>query len=151
FRFLTGLSDAWFRRLGGAGSFSRLARRLVRSASGLCVVTATEDAPGTDVLVGLALQRAWLALTEGGVAPQPMMTLPVLDSVVAQSVAGSLRDPNRPGLDLQSQSGPQAESTMPRISEKSGDTLDRRLVEELFARFHELVPEAQSRRPAFLL
>jgi len=153
FRFLTGLSDAWFRRLGGAGSFSRLARRLVSSASGMCVVTALDSAPGTDVLVGLALQRAWLALTEAALAAQPMMTLPVLDSVLAYgpSVAGSLRDPNRFDVDSQSRPCSPAESSVQRISEKSGYTVDRLLVEELLARFRDLVPEVQSQRPAFLL
>jgi len=151
FRFLTGLSDVWFRGLGGAGSFSRLARRLLNSASGLCVVTALDAAPGTDVLVGLALQRAWLALTEAGLAAQPMMTLPVLDSVLTQSVAGSLRDPNAGDVDSHRSSGSQAESSVQRISEKSGYTADRQLVDGLLARFHELVPELQSGRPAFLL
>lgn len=121
FRVLTGLSDTWFRRLGGPGNFSRLARRLVNSASGLCVVTTAARDAGTDVLVGQAVQKAWLALTECGLAAQPMMTLPVLENSLEQ---GSAPQPAR---------------------------LDRGLVEELLRRFRELAPAAGAQRPAFLL
>lgn len=121
FRFLLGVSDGWFRRLGGSGSFSRLARKLVASASGLCLVIAADTTPETDVLVGLALQRAWLALTDSGLSAQPMMTLPCLENVLQHGT-------------------PEQRSR-----------LDGRLIEKLQARFHELVPEARGERPAFLL
>ena len=121
FRFLTGLSDTWFRRLRGAGNFSKLARQLVGSASGMCIVTAAGDDPATDVLVGLALERAWLALVAQGLCAQPMMTFPVLENVLQQG------------------------------SPEQQQKLDRTLIENLRSRFRELVPETQSQRPAFLL
>ncbi len=69
-------------RLGGAGRvFAAKARKLVSSASGLCLVVAPDGAPATDVIVGRALQRAWLALAKEGLAAQPMMSLPVLENV----------------------------------------------------------------------
>ena len=121
FKFLTGLSDKWFKRLGGPGTFSRHARRLVASSSGMCLVTAADNRPKTDVLAGLAIQRAWLALAESGMSAQPMMTLAVLDNVLEQG------------------------------SEAHRESLDRHLVEDLRTRFQELVPESKGGRPAFLL
>lgn len=121
FRFLLGLSDAWFRRLGGRGNFSRLAKRLLTSASGLCLVTAADAKPATDVFVGLALQRAWLALTEAGLSAQPLMTFPCLENVLQHGTP------------------------------EQRARLDKTLVEKLQSRFHELVPEARGERAAFLL
>jgi nitroreductase len=71
-------------KLGGAASvFRGKARALVASSSGLCVVAAPDGSEATDVTVGRAVQRAWLALTTEGLAAQPMMSLPVLDNAMA--------------------------------------------------------------------
>lgn len=73
----------WLLKVGGGlSAFSALARKLVISASGLCAVAAPDDAAQTDVLVGRAMQRAWLALTSRGLASQPMMSLMVLDNAL---------------------------------------------------------------------
>jgi hypothetical protein len=53
------------------------ARRLVESATGVCVITAGLD-PMDDVEVGRAMQRAWMALTKHGLAAHPMTTLVTL-------------------------------------------------------------------------
>ena len=49
------------------------ARRLLESASGVCVITAGPD-PADDIDVGRAVQRAWMVLTKLGMAAQPMTT-----------------------------------------------------------------------------
>lgn len=68
---------------GGLRVFAKKARQLVESASGLCLVVAPDDRPETDLAVGRAMQRAWLALTAEGLAAQPMMSLPVLENALA--------------------------------------------------------------------
>jgi nitroreductase len=73
----------WLLRLGGASKvFAAKARQLVAGASGLCLVAARGRDAATDLAVGRALQRAWLALTARGLAAQPMMSLPVLDNAL---------------------------------------------------------------------
>jgi nitroreductase len=72
----------WLFRLGGAGKFAAKARQLVASASGLCLVVAPDDTEATDLTVGRVMQRAWLALTEQGLAVQPMSSLPVLENAL---------------------------------------------------------------------
>lgn len=67
---------------GGLRAFAKKARQLVESASGLCVVVARGSAPATDLVVGRAMQRAWLALGSAGLAVQPMMSVPVLENVL---------------------------------------------------------------------
>jgi nitroreductase len=70
-------------KLGGAPAvFNAKSRGLVASASGLCVVAAPDGAEETDLDVGRAVQRAWLALTAEGLAAQPMMSLPVLENAL---------------------------------------------------------------------
>jgi nitroreductase len=70
-------------RIGGAGRvFAAKARQLVASASGLCLIVAPDRAEATDVSVGRVTESAWLALTEQGMAAQPMMSLLVLDNVL---------------------------------------------------------------------
>jgi sulfur-carrier protein adenylyltransferase/sulfurtransferase len=99
------------------------ARKLVKSASGLCVVVAPED-PRTsymDLLVGRAMQRAWLALHEEGLAVQPMMSLLVLDNLL---------DHGSPELIA---------------------SLGRKRLLALRDGFRALVPEVGSGRPAFLM
>jgi hypothetical protein len=53
--------------------FARYAGRLIRSSSGLCVIS-VDDAAHADVRAGRAMLRAWLALTQQGMAVQPMMS-----------------------------------------------------------------------------
>jgi nitroreductase len=72
----------WLLRLGGAARvFAAKATALVRSASGLCLVVAPGSSNETDLAVGRAMQRAWLALTALGLHAQPMMSLCVLESI----------------------------------------------------------------------
>src|SRR5262249_8275088 len=59
-------------------------RRLVHSASGLCLIVAPDGEAGTDLHVGQAMQRAWLALTAAGLAVQPMSS-PVILSATPDS------------------------------------------------------------------
>jgi nitroreductase len=74
---------SWLLRLaGGLRLFAETARRLITSASGLCLVVAPDRVVATDLTVGRAMQRAWLALTAEGLAVQPMMSLPVLDNAL---------------------------------------------------------------------
>lgn len=72
-----------FRVLALEANFARHARRLVRSASGLAIVIAPDELPTTDVAVGRAMLRAWLAATRAGLAVQPMMSFPVLDGALS--------------------------------------------------------------------
>ncbi len=46
------------------------------------MITAEDDMQRTDLLVGRAMQRAWLALTKQGLAVQPMMSLLVLQNAL---------------------------------------------------------------------
>jgi hypothetical protein len=59
------------------------AKRLIRSASGLCFITSYENSVSADVAVGRMMQRSWLSLTEQHFAVQPMMSLPVLLSATS--------------------------------------------------------------------
>jgi nitroreductase len=70
-------------RLAATGAAQRMgarARRLVESASGVCVITRPEAAqdPHLDVEVGRCMQRAWLALTRRGLVAHPMSTVQLL-------------------------------------------------------------------------
>ncbi|MBI1848186.1 MAG: hypothetical protein HY294_10945 [Candidatus Rokubacteria bacterium] len=85
-RVMGRLPDFVVRRAGPARLLAARARRLVRSASGVCVVAAADDAAARDVQVGRAMQRAWLALTARGLSAQPMMSLPVLASAARHGV-----------------------------------------------------------------
>jgi len=73
-------------RLAATGAPQRMgarARRLVESASGVCIFTKPDGPdPLGDVTVGRCLQRAWLALTRKGLVAQPMSVFQVLDSVL---------------------------------------------------------------------
>lgn len=86
-------------RLAAMGAFQKMgarARRLVESASGVCIVTAAAGGDVTsDVAVGRCMQRAWLALTRRGLAAQPMMTLPTLEGLVAAGDGATLAEPAR--------------------------------------------------------
>ncbi|MFL5245603.1 MAG: hypothetical protein ACJ8FY_26200 [Gemmataceae bacterium] len=71
-------------RFGGIlRSFSKKARNLVLSASGICLIVIEQNA---DLAVGRAMERAWLSLTEHGLSVQPMMSLPVLENWIEQDL-----------------------------------------------------------------
>ncbi len=76
------LPDLLFTMLGFGRVFATKARKLVKSSSGLCLVVAPDRGELTDLIVGRAMQRAWLALSGRGLAAQPMMSLPVLDNAL---------------------------------------------------------------------
>ncbi len=109
-------------RLGGASKvFAGKARQLVVSASGLLVIAAPDETADTDLRVGRAMQRAWLALTSQGLAAQPMMSLPVLDNA-RQHGDAQLRE-----------------------------TLGIARIASLIEEFRAQLPELAGRRPAWLL
>ena len=73
---------SWVVRHGWVPAFAAHTRRLVASAAGVALVVAPDAAPATDVQVGRAAQRAWLAATAAGLAVQPMMSLLVLENLL---------------------------------------------------------------------
>jgi nitroreductase len=77
---LTGLRKASNPHPAEAKKMGARARRLVESASGVCIITAGLD-PMDDVDVGRSMQRAWMALTQRGLAAQPMTTMMTLSHV----------------------------------------------------------------------
>jgi hypothetical protein len=82
---------------------------------------APDDGEATDLVVGRAMQRAWLALSAEGLAVQPMMSLLVLENVWEHGDAALL------------------------------DSLGRGTLAGLRREFRALVPEIGGRRPAFLM
>jgi nitroreductase len=90
----------WLLKLGGARRvFAAAARKLVTHAAGLCVVAAPDDSPRTDLLVGRAMQRAWLTLAAHGLAAQPMMSLMVLDNALEHGSDTLIAALGRPNLE----------------------------------------------------
>ena len=120
-RIMTRMPDGLLKLGGVSRIFADKARHLVRSSSGLCLVVAQDGDEPTDLLVGRALQRAWLALTEARLAAQPMMSLLVLENVA-----------DRGDRDLREALGPDK-------------------LEALRAEFRSLAPEIEGRRPAWLM
>ena len=85
-------------RLVAMGAFAKMGgreRRLIESASGVCVISAKGTDPNSDVEVGRAMQRAWLALTRRGLVAQPMNTLPSLEAVMELDPPLPLTSPDR--------------------------------------------------------
>jgi nitroreductase len=75
---------AWaFKKMGAR------ARRLVESASGVCVIAARGSEPAVDVAVGRSMMRAWLALTRRGLVAQPMSAVPVLEAILETAQAAA--------------------------------------------------------------
>jgi len=75
----------WLFHFGGTlRGYEAHVRRLVESASGLCLVIAPDRSEASDLAVGRAMERAWLALTTQGLAVQPMMSLPILQNILEQ-------------------------------------------------------------------
>ncbi|MEO2033295.1 MAG: hypothetical protein ABGZ35_14545, partial [Planctomycetaceae bacterium] len=82
FRLLPKLPN-WLVRLMRVGStIGRQNEQLILGGAGLCLGVAADDEPLTDIAVGRAMQRAWLALTEQNLAVQPMMSLLVLQNAL---------------------------------------------------------------------
>jgi hypothetical protein len=68
-----------FRKMGAR------ARRLVESASGVCVVVARGSSAETDIAVGRCMQRAWLALTRLDLAAHPMSSIAALEAIADEA------------------------------------------------------------------
>ena len=79
-------------------SFEDRARRLVNSASTLCVIRQRNSGPTADRDAGRVFQRAWLAATESGLAVQPMMSLPVLANHCALGAESTIGKDTRPEI-----------------------------------------------------
>ena len=72
-------------RVATSGAFAPMgarARRLVESASGVCVLVTRGTEPSTDVTIGRCMQRAWLLLTRRGLVAQPMSTVSALEAML---------------------------------------------------------------------
>jgi nitroreductase len=70
-------------RLESMAAFDKMgayARRLMESASGVCIVATPGTDEMSDVLVGRCMQRAWLALTRRGLVAQPMNAVPSIEA-----------------------------------------------------------------------
>ena len=70
-------------RLEAMGAFDKMgayARRLVESASGVCIVATPGTDAMSDVVVGRCMQRAWLALTRRGLVAHPMNAIASLET-----------------------------------------------------------------------
>jgi len=80
-RMMRRMPDKVLGAIGLSRIFDKNARALVNSASGLCLVVTADDSESNAVQAGRAMQRAWLSLTEVGLAAQPMMSLLVLENV----------------------------------------------------------------------
>ncbi len=115
-------SPNWLLRYGGGlMALGHHVKRLHLSASGHCLITGGDYGLATDLGVGRVVQRAWLALTELGLAAQPMMSVMVLDGVLAHG------DP------------------------EYAKAIGRKKIETLTGEFRRIFPELGSDRPAFLL
>lgn len=66
------------------------ARKQMESASGVCIVTTAGSDPMADVDAGRAMQRAWMTLTQKGMAAHPMMAILSLALVAALPDADTL-------------------------------------------------------------
>jgi uncharacterized protein YjeT (DUF2065 family) len=73
--------DGVLRTLGGRRVFAGVAKKLVDSASGICLIGADNESYSGRLAAGRLWQRAWLAVTGQGFAAQPMMSLCVLQNI----------------------------------------------------------------------
>ncbi len=76
-RMMSHIPSVVLKATGASRLFNLHARKLIKSASGVCAISVPE-AHTSYFQAGRALQRAWLVLTELGFAVQPMMSLMVL-------------------------------------------------------------------------
>lgn len=81
------LAPRLLRAVGAFRTMGARSKKLVARSSGLCLVVAPDGDTATDVAVGRAMQRAWLGLTERGLAAQPMMSLLVLENALDRGLA----------------------------------------------------------------
>lgn len=81
-KVIIGLPDWTLRTTGLLKAISSHVKQQIKSSSGLCVILAKNYEDETDVGVGRALQRAWLALTEQGLSAQPMMAFAVVENLL---------------------------------------------------------------------
>ena len=121
FRVLPMLNDMLFAGLGVRAAFARKAKRLVRSAAGLCLISSCDDHPSAELHVGRAMQRAWLALANNHLAVQPMMSALVLGSALKNGDAALKQ------------------------------CMCRRRIDELWQSFRDLSSDVSRARPAALL
>lgn len=78
----------WLLKLGGAMKvMADKTRKLVESASGLCLTVAPDARDEADISVGKVMQRSWLTLTAENLAVQPMMSLLVLENAAENGPA----------------------------------------------------------------
>ncbi len=93
-RLLPRLPHGLLRALGMFHVMGARSRALVAGSSALCLVVAPDAEPRTDLDVGRAAERAWLALTAHGLSAQPMMSLLVLENALDHGVLapGRTRD-----------------------------------------------------------
>jgi nitroreductase len=120
-RWVIRLPGWLFRALGVVKMIAAQSRRMVQSASGLCLVVGPDKSVASDLAIGQAMQRAWLALTAAGLAAQPMMALLLLETVWDTQVPEFL------------------------------DAYGRDHIAALREEFRSLAPEIGQRRPGFLL
>lgn len=80
-RVMKYMPDEVLRLMGARRVFSQAANKLASSAAGMFLVTASDHSASCLRCVGRLWQRAWLAMTEQGLAEQPMMSLLVLQNV----------------------------------------------------------------------
>lgn len=66
------------RQWGGGQSLARLTARAALASSAVALLTVPGDGPVGYLAGGRAMQRAWLAATQGGLAMQPISSLPYL-------------------------------------------------------------------------
>jgi hypothetical protein len=76
------LPHALLSALGTFRIMGARSRALVAGSSALCLIVAPNGDPRTDLDVGRATERAWLALTAHGLSAQPMMSLLGLESAL---------------------------------------------------------------------
>lgn len=86
-RRLAGLPDFAVKVSGIASNLGAEAQDLVRSSSGVCLVVAPGLDEAADLAAGRALQSAWLAVTEEGLAAQPMHALISLETILEHAAA----------------------------------------------------------------
>jgi len=82
-RMLPLIPGALFTISGTAKMLGAKSRKLVLSASGLCLVVADQNCKHLAIRSGQSIQRGWLALTQKGLSAQPMMSLMVLNTALS--------------------------------------------------------------------
>lgn len=75
------MPDGILRPLGVRKIFAGAAKKLIRSSSGICLISSPDNSFATRIPVGRVWERAWLALTAEKLAAQPMMSICVLKNI----------------------------------------------------------------------